>query len=95
MAHASEPALDGLTPADFVHRKSAVHYRIYAEDGKVCLSFRRPNDPSVRSRAPVALLQWLGTARPNLFCSLEFNPDLAEAKILFQHLNDAAPKCNE
>jgi hypothetical protein len=61
MAHASGPALDGLIPADFVHQKSGVHYRIYAEDGKVWLSFERANDPSVWSRRQ--LLYYIGSGR--------------------------------
>src|ERR1035438_2599320 len=50
MANASGPATDNLIPADFVHQKSGVHYRIYADDGKVWLSFERPNDPEVRGK---------------------------------------------
>jgi len=61
MAHASGPALDRLIPADFVHQKSGVHYRIYAEDRKVWLSFERPNDPAVRSRRQ--LLYYIGSGR--------------------------------
>ena len=61
MAHASGPALDNLIPADFVHQKSGVHYRIYAEDGKVWLSFERPNDPEVRGRRQ--LLYYIGSGR--------------------------------
>ncbi|HET7890093.1 MAG TPA: tetratricopeptide repeat protein [Candidatus Sulfotelmatobacter sp.] len=61
MAKASGPALDGPIPADFVHRKSGAHYRIYTEDGKVWLSFERPNDPAVRSRRQ--LLYYIGSGR--------------------------------
>jgi hypothetical protein len=46
MAHASGPAIENLKPAEFVHAKSGVHYKIYAEDEKVWLSFERPGDPS-------------------------------------------------
>jgi hypothetical protein len=42
MAHASGPAIDALTPAEFTHRESGVHYRIYSEDGRAWLSFERP-----------------------------------------------------
>jgi tetratricopeptide (TPR) repeat protein len=42
MAHASGPAIDALTPAEFTHKESGVHYRIYSEDGKAWLSFDRP-----------------------------------------------------
>ena len=61
MAQASGPALDGLIPADWVHQKSGVHYRIYAEDRKAWLSFERPNDPSVRGRRQ--LLYYTGSGR--------------------------------
>jgi len=42
MAHASGPAIDALTPAEFTHKESGVHYRIFSEDGKAWLSFDRP-----------------------------------------------------
>jgi tetratricopeptide (TPR) repeat protein len=61
MANASGPATDNLIPADFVHRKSSVHYRIYADDGKVWLSFERPNDPQVRDKRQ--LLYYIGSGR--------------------------------
>jgi tetratricopeptide (TPR) repeat protein len=61
MAQASGPAIDNLIPADFVHQKSGVHYRIYAEDGKVWLSFERPNDPAVRGKRE--LLYYIGSGR--------------------------------
>jgi tetratricopeptide (TPR) repeat protein len=61
MARASGPALDNLIPADFVHQKSGVHFRIYADDGKVWLSFERPNDPAVRGRRQ--LLYYIGSGR--------------------------------
>lgn len=61
MANASGPATDNLIPADFVHQKSGVHYRIYADDGKVWLSFERPNDPEVRGKHQ--LLYYIGSGR--------------------------------
>lgn len=61
MAHASGPALDRLIPADFVHRKSGVHYRIFAEDNKAWLSFERPDDPLVRGKRQ--LLYYIGSGR--------------------------------
>jgi len=61
MAQASGPAMDNLSPADFVHQKSGVHYRIYADDGKVWLSFERLNDPSVRGKRE--LLYSIGSGR--------------------------------
>ena len=50
MAHASGPAMDGFMPAEFTHKESGVHYRIYAEGGtargeRAWLSFDRPGDP--------------------------------------------------
>ncbi len=35
MARASGPAEAGLISGDFTHEKSAVHYRIYSENGRV------------------------------------------------------------
>jgi len=61
MAHASGTAIDNLIPADFVHKKSGVHYRIYADEGKVWLSFERPNDPAVRGKRE--LLYYIGSGR--------------------------------
>ncbi|HZR57752.1 MAG TPA: tetratricopeptide repeat protein [Terriglobales bacterium] len=61
MAHASGPAIDNFTPADFVHQKSGVHFRIYTDDGRVWLSFERLNDPSVRGKRQ--LLYSIGSGR--------------------------------
>jgi Flp pilus assembly protein TadD len=61
MAHASGPATENLIPADFGHKKSGVHFRIYADDGKVWLSFERPNDPAVRGKRE--LLYYIGSGR--------------------------------
>lgn len=61
MANASGPAADNLIPADFVHQKSGVHYRIYADNGKVWLNFERPNDPEVRGKRQ--LLYYIGSGR--------------------------------
>jgi Tfp pilus assembly protein PilF len=61
MANASGLAIDSLIPADFVHQKSGVHYRIYADDGKVWLSFERPNDAEVRGKRQ--LLYYIGSGR--------------------------------
>src|ERR1017187_6642911 len=58
MAHASGPAIENLKPADFVHAKSGVHYKIYTEGEKVWLSFQRPGDPAVnRSEEHTSELQ--------------------------------------
>ncbi len=59
MAHASGPAIEDLKPAEFVHAKSGVHYKIYAEDKKVWLSFERPGDLSVNDKRQ--LLYFIGS----------------------------------
>jgi tetratricopeptide (TPR) repeat protein len=59
MAHGSGPALEGLKPADFVHPKSRVHYRIYSEAGKVWLSYERPGDPGIGGKKE--LLYFIGS----------------------------------
>jgi hypothetical protein len=61
MAHASGPATEGLRPADFVHGKSGVHYRIYSEGGKAWLSFDRPGDATVSGKRE--LLYSIGSGR--------------------------------
>lgn len=38
MARASGPAIAALTPAEFTHKESGVHYRIYSESGHAWLS---------------------------------------------------------
>jgi hypothetical protein len=42
MAQASGPAIDGFMPAEFTHKNSGVHYRIYKENGRAWLSYDRP-----------------------------------------------------
>ncbi len=61
MAHASGPAIDALTPAEFTHKESGVHYRIYAEKGRAWLSFERPGDSEVRGKRE--LLYYIGSGR--------------------------------
>jgi hypothetical protein len=61
MAHASGPAIDVLTPAEFTHKESGVHYRIYAENGRGWLSFDRPGDPEVQGKRE--LLYYIGSGR--------------------------------
>jgi Cytochrome c554 and c-prime len=61
MAHASGPALDALTQADFTHKESGIHYRIYSEGGQEWLSFDRPGDPEVRGKRE--LLYFIGSGR--------------------------------
>jgi predicted CXXCH cytochrome family protein len=47
MSGASGQAIDQLTPADFTHAASGVHYRVYAENNAAMLSFDRPDDPTM------------------------------------------------
>ena len=47
MARASGQAIDQLTPADFTHSASGVHYRVYAENNAAMLAFDRPDDPAM------------------------------------------------
>jgi len=61
MARASGPAIEALSPAEFVHRPSGVHYRIYTEGGRAWLSFERTGDPSVRGKRQ--LLYYIGAGR--------------------------------
>jgi len=61
MAQASGPAVDALTPADFTHKESGVHYRIYSEKGSAWLSFDRPGDPGVRGKRE--LFYFIGSGR--------------------------------
>ena len=61
MAHASGPATDALTPAEFTHKESGVHYRVYAENGRAWLSFDRPGDPEVQGKRE--LLYYIGSGR--------------------------------
>jgi hypothetical protein len=61
MARASGPAIEALSPAEFAHRPSGVHYRIYTEGGRAWLSFERTGDPSVLGKRQ--LLYYIGSGR--------------------------------
>jgi tetratricopeptide (TPR) repeat protein len=61
MAHASGPAAENLIPADFLHKNSGVHYRIYSEGNTVWLSFERPGDPAATGKRQ--LLYSIGSGR--------------------------------
>ncbi len=64
MANASGPAIDGLTPADFTHPASGVHYRIYQEDGRVYLSYDRPQaEPGRELHGRQELIYFLGSGK--------------------------------
>jgi predicted CXXCH cytochrome family protein len=64
MAHASGRAAENFIPADFIHAKSGVHYRISEQDGHVWLSFDRPGDPTVRGQRE--LLYYIGSGHRGL-----------------------------
>jgi predicted CXXCH cytochrome family protein len=64
MARASGLANENFIPADFTHKNSGVHYRIYEEGGRVWLSFDRPSDPSVHGKRE--LLYYLGSGHRGL-----------------------------
>jgi len=61
MAHASGPATDALTPAEFTHKESGIHYRLYEENGRAWLSFDRLGDLQVRGKRE--LLYYVGSGR--------------------------------
>ena len=64
MAHASGPAEENFIPADFMHAKSAVHYRIYQEGGRIWLSFDRLADPSAHGKRE--FLYYIGSGHRGL-----------------------------
>ena len=64
MARASGPAIENVIPADFLHAKSGVQYRINSEGNRVWLSFDRPGDPAVRGKRE--LLYYIGSGRRGL-----------------------------
>lgn len=61
MSHASGPATEDLQPADFVHKKSGVHYRIFTENASAWLTFDRPGDPAINGKRE--LLYFIGSGR--------------------------------
>ncbi len=66
MARASGRAVDALTPAEFTHKESGIHYRIYEENSRAWLSFDRPKsgqlgDSEVRGKRE--LLYFIGSGR--------------------------------
>ena len=61
MARASGPAEADLISGDFTHEKSAVHYRIYNENGRVWLNFERRGAASVSGKRQ--LLFYIGSGR--------------------------------
>ncbi len=61
MANASGPAIDALTPAEFDHKRSGVHYRIYREGDRAWLSYDRPGDSSLHGKKE--LLYYIGSGK--------------------------------
>lgn len=92
MARASGPAADALMTADFTHQPSGVHYKIYAENGRVWLSFDRPGDPEMRGRRQ--LLYYIGSGRRGRTYLFESDGFLFESPINWyagKHIWDTAP----
>ena len=79
MARASGPARENVIPADFVHSKSGVHYRIYSEENHTWLSFERPGDPAARGKRE--LLYYIGSGRRGLSYLFAQNGFLFESPI--------------
>lgn len=92
MAHASGPAIDALSPADFTHKPSSVHYRIYNENGRAWLSFERPGDPEMRGKRE--LLYFIGSGRRGRTYLFENDGFLFESPVNWyagKRMWDAAP----
>jgi tetratricopeptide (TPR) repeat protein len=84
MARASGPAMEGFMPAEFTHKESGVHYRIYAEDERargqrVWLDFDRQGDPEVHGRRE--LLYYIGSGRRGLSYLFETDGFLFESPV--------------
>src|SRR5579864_7094211 len=79
MARASGPAIDGFMPAEFTHKASGVHYRIYTENGRAWLSFDRPGDPDVHGTRE--LLYYIGSGRRGLTYLFETDGFLFESPV--------------
>jgi Flp pilus assembly protein TadD len=97
MAHASGPAIDTLTPAEFTHKESGVHYRIFSEDGKAWLSFDR-SVPSKKDDSQVQgkreLLYYIGSGRRGRSYLFETDGFLFESPVNWyanRHTWDMAP----
>jgi len=61
MANASGSAIQALLPGEFTHAPSAVHYRVYEENGKAWLSFDRDTSDSIRGKRE--LLYFIGSGQ--------------------------------
>ena len=62
MGHASGPAIDGFIPADFVHKVSGVHYKVFQQDGRVWMSYQR-DDPARLLNGRTELRFFLGSGK--------------------------------
>jgi predicted CXXCH cytochrome family protein len=92
MANASGAANQAVTPADFTHSKSGVHYRIYKEGEKVWLTFERQGDPTVQGKRE--LLYFIGSGRRGRSYLFSVDGFLFESPINWysgQHVWDMAP----
>jgi tetratricopeptide (TPR) repeat protein len=92
MARASGPASENLIAGDFFHKKSGVNYRIYAEGGKVWLTFERPGDPLVRGKRE--LLYYIGQGRRGRTYLFSVDGFLFESPVNWytdKHMWDMAP----
>jgi hypothetical protein len=79
MARASGRAIENVIPADFVHSKSGLHFRIHAEANHVWLDFDRPNDSAVRGKRE--LLYYIGSGRRGLSYLFAQNGFLFESPV--------------
>ena len=102
MAHASGPAIDALTPAEFTHQESGVNYRIYSEDGRAWLSFERTSFEGTRSErtddsqvhGKRELLYYIGSGRRGRSYLFETDGFLFESPVNWyanRHTWDMAP----
>jgi Tetratricopeptide repeat/Cytochrome c554 and c-prime len=64
MARASGPAMENLIRADFTHRASGVHYRVFADNGRAWLSFDRDGNNPIQGKRE--LLYYIGSGRRGL-----------------------------
>jgi Tfp pilus assembly protein PilF len=64
MARASGLAMQNFIPADFTHKNSGVHYRIYSEAGRAWLSFDRDGSNAVHGKRE--LLYYIGSGQRGL-----------------------------
>jgi predicted CXXCH cytochrome family protein len=64
MANGSGPAVDGFTPADFIHQASGIHYRIYEDAGRIFMSYDRASSaPGGALHGRQQLIYFLGSGK--------------------------------